>query len=129
VADDDGRSMASLQSESGVHASQMAIPPASVIGDGAQDGGQQAHKARKTKLQLWNDLKISCKSATPAAAISYSKVSSSNYTSIYFDIYPCSTHASHSHTAESVGPKKLPIKRSITSHWGDGTVNNQLGKP
>ena len=62
VADDDGRSMASLQSESGVHASQMAIPPVSIIGDGAQDGGQQAQKARKTKLQLWNDLKISCMS-------------------------------------------------------------------
>lgn len=60
VADDDGRSMASIQSESGVHASQIAIPHASVVGgDGAQDGGQQAQKARRTKLQLWNDLKIS----------------------------------------------------------------------
>lgn len=62
VTDDDGRSMASLQSESGVHASQMAIPSASAVGEGQQDGGQQAQKARKTKLQLWNDLKISCKS-------------------------------------------------------------------
>lgn len=61
VMDDDGRSMASLQSESGVHASQMGIPSASAVGDGPQDGGQQAQKARKTKLQLWNDLKISCK--------------------------------------------------------------------
>ncbi|KAE9374570.1 Peroxin-3 [Stipitochalara longipes BDJ] len=59
VTDDDGRSMASLQSESGIHASQMGIPSASVVGEGPQDGGHQAQKARKSKLQLWNDLKIS----------------------------------------------------------------------
>jgi peroxin-3 len=62
VTDDDGRSMASLQSESGVHASQMGIPSASVVREGPQDGAQQTQKARKTKLQLWNDLKISGKS-------------------------------------------------------------------
>lgn len=60
VTDDDGRSMASLQSESGIHTSQMGIPSATSVGDGPQDGGQQAQKIRKTKLQLWNDLKISC---------------------------------------------------------------------
>lgn len=58
---DDDRSMASLQSESGVHASQMGLPSVTSAGDGPQDGGQQAQKARKTKLQLWNDLKISGK--------------------------------------------------------------------
>jgi peroxin-3 len=61
VTDDDGRSMASLQSESGIHASQMGIPSLASVGDGPQDGGQQAQKSRKTKLQLWNDLKISGK--------------------------------------------------------------------
>ena len=45
----------------GYDASQMGIPSASAVGEGPQDGGQQAQKARKTKLQLWNDLKISCK--------------------------------------------------------------------
>jgi peroxin-3 len=59
VTDDDGRSMASFQSESGVHASQFGIPPAPSAGDSPQDGGLQAPKSRKTKLQLWNDLKIS----------------------------------------------------------------------
>jgi peroxin-3 len=59
VTDDDGRSMASFQSESGVHASQMGVPSALSAGDGPQDGGLQVPKARKTKLQLWNDLKIS----------------------------------------------------------------------
>jgi len=58
VTDDDGRSNFSLQSESGVHASQIALPSAT-SGLGPQDGGLQAQKARKSKLQLWNDLKIS----------------------------------------------------------------------
>jgi peroxin-3 len=61
VTDDDGRSMVSLQSESGIHASQMGIPSALAVGDGPQDGGEKAQKTRKTKLQLWNDLKISGK--------------------------------------------------------------------
>jgi peroxin-3 len=50
----------SLQSESGIHASQMGVPSAMTVGDGQQDGGQHAQKAKKSKLQLWNDLKISC---------------------------------------------------------------------
>ncbi len=60
ATDDDGRSTMSLQSESGIHASQLAVPPPIASGDGPQDGGQQAQRARKSKLQLWNDLKISC---------------------------------------------------------------------
>ena len=59
VTDEDGRSMASFQSESGIHASQLGVPPQGLVSDGPQDGGQQVQKAKKTKLQLWNDLKIS----------------------------------------------------------------------
>ena len=62
VTDDDGRSFASLQSESGVHASQMAISSGLNTGDGQHNGGQEGQKARKSKLQLWNELKISGKS-------------------------------------------------------------------
>ncbi len=62
ATDDDGRSIISLQSESGVHASQVALPPTSAPGAAAegQDGGQAATKPRKTKRQLWDDLTISC---------------------------------------------------------------------
>ncbi|KAI8285557.1 hypothetical protein K4K59_007235 [Colletotrichum sp. SAR11_240] len=69
TADDDGRSVVSsgVQSESGLHASQMTVPSAAATsGDGtaAQDGGAAgaaaAQKARKTKRQLWDDLTISC---------------------------------------------------------------------
>jgi peroxin-3 len=61
ATDDDGKSTMSFQSESGIHASQMGVPSATSSGDGPQDGGQQAQKTKKSKLQLWNDLKISCK--------------------------------------------------------------------
>lgn len=64
ATDDDGRSMVSMQSESGVHASQMSLPsPSAAAGGGAdapQDGGQAGQKNRKTKRQLWDDLTISC---------------------------------------------------------------------
>ena len=62
VTDEDGRSMASLSmaSESGIHISQLGIPTGeTTTPTGVQDGGQQAAKTRKSKLQLWNDLKIS----------------------------------------------------------------------
>ncbi|KAM3081024.1 peroxin [Clarireedia jacksonii] len=63
ITDDDGRSIAGF-SESGMHISQLGIPSgATVDNDGAQDGGQkgaqQAQKSKKSKMQLWNDLKIS----------------------------------------------------------------------
>ncbi|KAF9875479.1 peroxin-3 [Colletotrichum karsti] len=66
TADDDGRSVVSsgVQSESGLHASQMTVPSAAATsGEGAQDGGTAgaaaAQKAKKTKRQLWDDLTIS----------------------------------------------------------------------
>lgn len=59
LTEEEGKSTASLQSESGVHASQVALPsPFIASGEGAQqDAGTQ--KARKSKRQLWDDLTIS----------------------------------------------------------------------
>ncbi|KAI9818538.1 MAG: peroxin [Pycnora praestabilis] len=55
VTDDDGRSMASFRSESYVHASQMAES-----GEGGGGPGQHSpQRPKKTKAQLWNELKIS----------------------------------------------------------------------
>ncbi|RYP26025.1 hypothetical protein DL768_011835 [Monosporascus sp. mg162] len=59
MTEEEGKSTASLQSESGVHASQIAVPPPSAAGEGTQDGGQATQKARRTKRQLWDDLTIS----------------------------------------------------------------------
>jgi len=51
VVDDDGRSLASLQSEGFVHASQMVAAGAEGL----------SLRPRRSKAQLWNELKISCK--------------------------------------------------------------------
>ncbi|KAI1106888.1 Peroxin-3 [Jackrogersella minutella] len=59
LTEEEGKSIVSLQSESGVHASQLSLPPMSTIGDESQDGVQIARRSRKTKRQLWDDLTIS----------------------------------------------------------------------
>ncbi|KAH7051218.1 Peroxin-3 [Macrophomina phaseolina] len=56
AADDDGRSMKSFQSESIVHASQVVE---SNNGEGKSDAASLAPpKPKKSKAQLWNDMKI-----------------------------------------------------------------------
>lgn len=62
-ADEDGQSMVSM-SESGVHASQITVPPASQTAEGEQQQqqAQQSEKPKRTKRQLWGDVTISCKS-------------------------------------------------------------------
>lgn len=58
VTDEDGRSMVSA-SESGIHASQITVPPAA--SQAASEGSeQQAEKPKRTKRQLWGDVTISC---------------------------------------------------------------------
>lgn len=53
VADEDGKSLASFQSESYVHASQTAA-------SSSGSGESAPLKPLKTKAQLWSDLKINC---------------------------------------------------------------------
>ncbi|MCJ1282975.1 peroxin [Xylographa opegraphella] len=52
VAEDDGRSLSSFQTESFLHTSQLA-------GSTSADGENSSPKPRKTKAQLWTELKIS----------------------------------------------------------------------
>ncbi|KAI2626726.1 Peroxin-3 [Hypoxylon sp. NC1633] len=59
MTEEEGKSIASLQSESGVHASQVTLPSVSNTGEGSQDSSQVVQKSRKTKRQLWDDLTIS----------------------------------------------------------------------
>ncbi|CAK7232059.1 peroxin [Sporothrix bragantina] len=64
VTEDEGRSMISMQSESGVHASQVALPAQAPTSNPVPvtEGGetqQEASKPRKTKRQLWDELTIS----------------------------------------------------------------------
>ncbi|KAJ0114018.1 hypothetical protein J7T55_007852 [Diaporthe amygdali] len=56
MTDEDGRSIVST-SESGVHASQITVPPASQTSEGEQP--PQPDKPKRTKRQLWGDVTIS----------------------------------------------------------------------
>lgn len=68
--DDDGRSMISgfsVQSEGGAYPSFLAPGPLPPVAEGESAGENAASqqqeapkKPRKTKRQLWDDLKISC---------------------------------------------------------------------
>ena len=62
LTEDDGRSLVSTQSESGVHVSQVV---ASGPSDPSKDGGQATPQKKKTKRQLWHDLTISCRLLAP----------------------------------------------------------------
>ncbi len=55
VADDDGKSLSSFRTESYVHASQMADSQGE-----SGEGQKEPQRPRKSKVQLWNDLKINC---------------------------------------------------------------------
>lgn len=64
MTEEEGKSVISQQSDSGIHASQITLPSPTAAGDASQDGGQAAaaaQKTRKSKRQLWDDLTISCK--------------------------------------------------------------------
>ena len=54
VTEDDGRSLSSFQTESYLHTSQL-------VGSTSADGENSSPEPRKTKAQLWTELKISCK--------------------------------------------------------------------
>ncbi|KAI1108324.1 Peroxin-3 family protein [Nemania sp. NC0429] len=84
MTEEEGKSTASLQSDSGVHASQMNIPPIPPTGDAAQDGGQALQKARKTKRQLWDDLTIS--SITRAFTLVYTLALLTMFTRIQLNL-------------------------------------------
>ncbi|KAI3391347.1 hypothetical protein diail_7498 [Diaporthe ilicicola] len=77
MTDEDGRSIV-CTSESGVHASQITIPPASQI-EGEQP--PQPDKPKRTKRQLWGDVTISCKWGSALDTMNgYHETSSANTT-------------------------------------------------
>ncbi|KAI1187106.1 Peroxin-3 family protein [Nemania serpens] len=84
MTEEEGKSIASLQSESGVHASQMNLPSIPPTGDAAQDGGQALQRVRKTKRQLWDDLTIS--SITRAFTLVYTLALLTMFTRIQLNL-------------------------------------------
>jgi peroxin-3 len=65
VTDDDSKSLTSFQSEGYVHASQT-VDGENGTGSSSNEGaeGLAGKRSKKSKAQLWNDMKISCRSLT-----------------------------------------------------------------
>ena len=113
VTDDDGKSLTSFQSESYVHASQIG-DSSSGNGEGGGDGVPQAsQRQKKTKSQLWNEMKISCK----CSKIFHSTKTDlgSNCEGLYFELHSIPTHTPHSNTTQPSRPSQLPRKRCLAS--------------
>lgn len=115
VTDEDSRSMASFHSESGVHASQMGVPSAREAGDGPQDGGEKVLNAKKSKLQLWNDLKISGTYYLDSV-FGILLMWCSNNESFHADIHPCVVDTAHTHPTQPPRPTLLPLLRRLPRH-------------
>jgi peroxin-3 len=63
--DDDGKS-SSIQTDGYIHASQVAVEGESTTGPVEPSTGTEVveeKKSKKSKAQLWNEMKISCKYA------------------------------------------------------------------
>ena len=56
VTDEDGRSLSSFQTESYVHTSQLVVP-------GSEHKDDESQRPKKSKAQLWSELKITCEHA------------------------------------------------------------------
>ena len=105
AADEDGRSLSSFQSESYVHASQMA----------ASSSGNDGSRPSSSKAQLWYDLKISCPCPESAFPFSFILIHSSNYEIPHSTVYTHFAEFIDSHSTQPPGSKKLPLERCVSS--------------
>ena len=121
VTDEDGKSLASFQSESFVHTSQMA---SSGSGDSSQP------KPPKTKVQLWNELKISCEQQLfPCVPQRNLLILPSYHPFLHPPIHTLPPCPSHPHPTEPPRPTELPFKRCLLSFTPTTRPNNQPRKP
>ena len=117
VTDEDGKSLESFQSESYVHASQMAAS--------SSGSGDSLPKPPKTKVQLWNDLKISCGEHCFLRVPAQDLLILPSYHQIFHPlIYTLSLDSPHSHPAQPSRPTELSIKRGIVSPPPTAGTNN-----
>jgi len=112
-AEEDSRS--SVGGSSYIHASQMA-------GD-----EERSSKPRKTKIQLWDDLKISGGLCLRILVLRL-LTQYSNHASFHPNLYTLSTHSPHPYTTQSTRSKELPVQCSPTSLLASRRLQNQPRK-
>lgn len=107
---EDGTRSSVQDSESYVHASQVALEEGSIVsGETSTDaaGEKDTGKAsKKSKAQLWNEMKISCKSLYCFGGAS-TDLSSDN-PRIHAPLHNLAPHTAHPHSTQPSRPPQLP---------------------
>lgn len=108
-AEGDENASVSQPSESFIHASQVVQSGAAT--ESAENGATLAvPKPKKSKLQLWNEVKIDCECVQKARFESENLMSdsNSNFSSLYVNLHTISPHAPHAHPAQPPWPPNIP---------------------
>lgn len=117
TTEDDGAS-SSLQTGSFIHASQVVTEGES-SGDTAEaiPAVSEEKKSKKSKAQLWSEMKISCMHSVTFCDLVAN--SASDNSSLYPHLHPFPPHSPHTHPAEPPRPPQLPrvcrLTRSTTA--------------
>lgn len=109
VAGDDGKSLSSFQSEGYIHASQMAA-------SSSGNADMSLQTPRKSKAQLWNEVKIKCASPSSWAATLWNPLTCGSYHKIiYASIYSISTDSTDANTTQLAWPEELLVQCGVLS--------------
>jgi hypothetical protein len=105
TTEDDARSE-SVRTESYVHASQIATEGESSSGGGVDAGEEK--KSKKTKAELWNEMKISCKYHLLYLENGSMLTSLSNNPRLHPPLYTLPPYPPHAHPTQLARSPQLP---------------------
>jgi hypothetical protein len=104
--EDDAKSY-SFQSESYVHASQIGIEGESTTGSIEGGAGTGERKTKRSKAQLWSEMKISCEYNVKLERRALANMMGSDNPCFHALIHHFAPHSSHTHPAEPTGSPQL----------------------
>lgn len=119
---EDGSKSESVQTESYVHASQVALEGegSTVSGETgtsaeAAGGIEKGKTSKKSKAQLWNEMKISCTSSSlpPVSQYRTTDPVPSDNTCLHPPLHNFPPHTSHSHPTQPAWSPQLPRLRRL----------------
>jgi peroxin-3 len=108
TGEDDGGS-SSVQTDSFIHASQVAVEGENSKEESIDAGGEK--KAKKSKAQLWSEMKIGC--TLICSSYNTPANSPSNNSLLYSHLHPLPPDPPHTHPAEPARPPQLPRLRRL----------------
>ena len=117
VTDDDGKSLASGRSEGYVHASQTS--------DGT---GEERRKEKRSKAQLWNEMKISCMLRQLGPISGRNADRNSHFEILHIALHPLAADASYADTTQPPRPTALSGLRGVTGRTAIPGDEDQSGE-